>query len=563
MFRYLLALLLLAGCPPDEGAQVVLEDCTNLVDDDQDGLVDCADEDCGGVCPEVCTDLIDNDQDGLIDCQDDDCDGSCAEICDDGRDNDADGSIDCQDLDCFGQCPEDCTDGLDNDADGFVDCVDPDCADPSCDELCTDGVDNDADGLVDCEDEDCNISGCAEDCDDGRDNDADGFVDCLDTDCSGSCPEDCSDFLDNDGDGLVDCEDTEECGALCDTDGDTYIDVEYGGDDCDDELDTVNPGMTEICDGVDNDCNTLIDEDDAGLDVTSLIRYHLDEDEDGYGQPATFEWSCSPIDGYADNMLDCNDDDDTINPDATEICDIGVDNDCDGLVDDADDSLDLSSTPTWFEDNDGDGFGSTEPEGGVYTCQPPALSGWASNSDDCNDSNATIGSSGDWWEDTDGDGYGSGDLLGIDSCYSPGAGYAPVWRGEDCGPTDDTIHPNAEEICEDEIDQDCDLEDDPCETCGDIRITTTSWGNEVTFQIGAPPDSSEVCECTGGCSGGPYADYTTTDYYACWTPGTCYFRAADSYGDGWHGGSYRIVYEDGSWSYEGFPEGYGESIPLP
>ena len=560
MYRYLLALLLLTGCPPDEGAQVVLEDCTNLVDDDQDGLVDCADEDCGGVCPEVCTDLIDNDQDGLIDCQDDDCDGSCAEICDDGRDTIwtvawtartstvlvnvrriAPTAWRTRTASSIAWTPTARIHHVMNCAPmGWT-----------------------TTPMGSWTVRTTTASACAEDCDDGRDNDGDGFVDCLDTDCSGSCPEDCGDFLDNDGDGLIDCEDEEECGPLCDTDGDGYIDTEYGGDDCNDELETVNPGMTEVCDGVDNDCNTLIDENDAGLDVGSLIRYHLDEDEDGYGQPATFEWSCSPIDGYVDNMLDCNDDDDTINLDATEICDIGVDNDCDGLVDDADDSLDLSSTPTWFQDNDGDGFGSTEPEGGVYTCQPPALTGWASNSDDCNDGNPTIGSSGDWWADTDGDGYGSGDLLGIDSCYSPGDGYAPVWRGEDCGPTDDTIHPNAEEICEDEIDQDCDLEDDPCETCANIRIETTVWGNEITFEIGTPPTASEVCECTGGCSGGPYSDYTVTDYYACWTPGACFFRAADSYGDGWHGGSYRIQYEDGSWTYEGYPEGYGESIALP
>jgi len=261
-------------------------------------------------------------------------------------------------------------------------------------------------------------------------------------------------------------------------------------------------------------------------------------------------------------MLDCDDEDDTINPDATEVCDVGVDNDCDGLSDDEDDSLDISSTPTWFQDGDEDGFGSTEPEGGMYTCQPPELTGWAPNSDDCDDRDPTIGSSGDWWADEDGDGYGSGDALGIDSCESPGDGYAPIWRGEDCAPIDDSIHPNAEEVCEDGIDQDCDLKDDACETCANIRIRTRTWGSEISFEIVGLP-GGPVCECEGGCAGRSFADYSINDFYACWTPGACIFRAMDSLGDGWHGGFYKIQYEDGSWEYEGYPEGVGESVELP
>ena len=54
---------------------------------------------------------------------------------------------------------EDCDDGIDNDSDGFIDCDDPDCAsDPACeadDEICDDGLDNDGDGLIDCDDPDC------------------------------------------------------------------------------------------------------------------------------------------------------------------------------------------------------------------------------------------------------------------------------------------------------------------------------------------------------------------------------------------------------------------------
>ena len=126
-----------------------------------------------------------------------------AEICDDGADNDADGLIDCFDPDCVGIPPcgaeaGQCDDGVDNDADGTTDCFDVDCiGDPICFEgdnaTCTDGVDNDADGATDCADLDCSGIGLCgpEVCDDGFDNDGDGLVDCFDVaDCQGTpaCP---------------------------------------------------------------------------------------------------------------------------------------------------------------------------------------------------------------------------------------------------------------------------------------------------------------------------------------------------------------------------------------
>ncbi len=89
---------------------------------------------------ENCSDGVDNDLNGAIDCADSVCQGtpSCPEICDDGADNDGDTQIDCDDPDCaaFPAClppPEICDDGADNDGDTLVDCDDPDCTgDPAC-----------------------------------------------------------------------------------------------------------------------------------------------------------------------------------------------------------------------------------------------------------------------------------------------------------------------------------------------------------------------------------------------------------------------------------------------
>jgi Zn-dependent metalloprotease len=194
------------------GVTTPAEDCTDGLDNDADGAIDCDDSDCATdlACaePEDCTDGIDNDLDGAVDCADADCalDLACAEpeVCDDGIDNDLDGATDCADSDCVtdAACIPDevCDDGVDNDLDGAVDCDDADCAlDLACaePEVCDDGVDNDLDGAVDCDDADCGTDlACAEpeDCADGIDNDLDGAIDCADGDCAAdaacqiSCP---------------------------------------------------------------------------------------------------------------------------------------------------------------------------------------------------------------------------------------------------------------------------------------------------------------------------------------------------------------------------------------
>jgi hypothetical protein len=197
------AVLASAGTPVDETNQGFQANCMNL-----DGTyvnpayiaIRCI-----GISVEAnCSDTVDNDGDGMVDCADTDCasDPACAapvENCTDGSDNDGDGAIDCADTDCASDpaCAapvENCTDGSDNDGDGAIDCADTDCAsDPACAapvENCTDGSDNDGDGAIDCADTDCaSDPACqvltvpVENCSDGIDNDGDGKTDCKDKDC--------------------------------------------------------------------------------------------------------------------------------------------------------------------------------------------------------------------------------------------------------------------------------------------------------------------------------------------------------------------------------------------
>ena len=129
---------------------IPFEDCSNEIDDDGDGFIDCQDEDCAytldcSVPFEDCSNEIDDDGDGFIDCDDWDCDdtsdcGISFEDCSNEIDDDGDGFIDCDDWDCddtsdCGISFEDCSNEIDDDGDGFIDCDDWDCDDTSdCDD---------------------------------------------------------------------------------------------------------------------------------------------------------------------------------------------------------------------------------------------------------------------------------------------------------------------------------------------------------------------------------------------------------------------------------------------
>jgi len=62
--------------------------------------------------------------------------------------------------------------------------------------------------------------------------------------------------------------------------------------------------------------------------------WYEDRDADGYGAEADLLQACAQPVGYVDNADDCNDRDGTVYPGADEICGDGLDNNCDGVVDD-------------------------------------------------------------------------------------------------------------------------------------------------------------------------------------------------------------------------------------
>ena len=379
-------------------------------------------------------DIIDGDGDGVP--EDEDCDDGdstvfpgAEEVCD-GLDNDCDGSIDEELL---------ITAYSDTDDDGYGD---PDTATEMC-ELEEGFVEDN----TDCNDSNPSVHPDQEDLCDGVDNDCDSETD-----------EDAEVFtwyLDDDGDGFGDSETTTEaCGDLP---PDGYA---VRGDDCDLDDPTVNPDAPERCDGIDNDCNGIVDDG-----VTSL--WYEDADGDGRGHAGSTLESCDPPAGYVDSTDDCDDTDPTVSPFATEACN-GIDDDCDGSIDE-DDALDALD---WYLDADGDSYGSTVVR---TACDEPL--GHTAVPGDCDDDDPTINPGADercnevdddcdglidtedpdlidattYYIDYDGDGYGS--TAYTETACDPPVGY--VTDDSDCDDLDADISPDAIEVCNG-IDDDCD-----------------------------------------------------------------------------------------------------------
>jgi|GEM_PF-646067 len=309
-------------------------------------------------------------------------------------------------------------------------------------------------------------SGADEDCD-GRDDydaDEDGYVpdaytglattyvsgsgalpdgDCDDARAAanpGVANETCSTVYDDDCDGDTNDANATGCDPFyADADADTYGDAAAtaclceastgfpltDSTDCDDANDAINPGEREICDAADEDedCDGTTDDNDTNLLGSSRGYWYKDNDSDDYlptGGSATRKCE-RPAAASTYQYLttaeslgtDCNDNSASINPGATEVCDAAnTDEDCDSLADDADASTSAATKTTWFLDGDADFYLVSTPSSQTV-CEEPTVS--------------------------DGQYIESSESLGTD-----------------CDDTSALAHPGLLEVCNDDLDNDCD-----------------------------------------------------------------------------------------------------------
>jgi hypothetical protein len=242
-----------------------------------------------------------------------------------------------------------------------------------------------------------------------------------------------------------------------DLDNDGYLAFE----DCDDHNPAIHPGIGELCNGLDDDCDGMVD------DSLTVFTWYADADGDGYGNAGVSTGTCvntAPA-GYVALDTDCADDNAAIYPGAAELCD-GIDNDCNGLTDDG------ITYYVYYADADGDGFGDSVAS--VSTCSDTIPSGYVVLNTDCDDGNAAIypgaaelcdgidndcnGLTDDgityyiYYADADGDGFGDS-VASVSTCADTiPVGY--VVLNTDCDDGSAAIYPGAAELC-DGVDNDC------------------------------------------------------------------------------------------------------------
>jgi hypothetical protein len=422
------------------------------------------------------------------------CEGIAAqeEVCN-GEDDDCDGQVDetasngsCEITNEFGSCP------------GVIPCEDEElaCVGPSPQKELCNGVDDNCDGTVD---------------EGFEDADGDGTADCVD--------------VDSDGDGTPN--------AL----------------DCDPNDPEKNAAAEEVCNGLDDDCDGLVDEEDA----VGCQDFYLDLDADKHGDPDSeircFCWDFgNPVEFYTATIADdcddlnpnaypgadeqCNGEDDDCDGDIDEaqfnaLCDISnafgscpgqllctqggwsclgqtptaevcnkVDDDCDGDIDEDVPDFDLDGTPNCYDDDDdNDGFldpvdcGPLDP-----TTYPGAVEVCDGVDNDCNGVADDPGAQGcsDYYQDADGDGHGSSFVPPMCLCGPNNFTFFTATQAGDCKDIDALISPTQPEEC-DGIDQNCngDIDEGVSSPCGDCsEACIFGQGEGETFEFDISPENT-------------------------------------------------------------------------
>jgi hypothetical protein len=274
-------------------------------------------------------------------------------------------------------------------------------------------------------------------------------TDCNDNDATVNTPQPY--YLDADGDGYGAGSVVSFCSSTA------PLSYSVNNTDCNDGAAAINPGATEVCNGIDDNCNGSVDE---GL---TFVTYYVDADGDGFGAGVGTSLCSNPGAGYSLDNTDCNDNDASVH-----------------------------APQSYFVDADGDGFGSTTT---ALVCSSTATAGYSTNNTDCNDANAAINPSATevcngiddncngsidegltfvvYYADLDGDTYGNF-ANSVSTCNGAPVGY--VLNSGDCNDAVAAINPGATEICANGIDDNCNGSVDEGCTAGCTNAPTANAG---------------------------------------------------------------------------------------
>jgi hypothetical protein len=326
---------------------------------------------------------------------------------------------------------------------------------------------------------------------------------CEPTENPENCPADC-----NTGCGNCVCdkgESFESCPGDCGFCGDGYCSPCKG---LNEDANTCNNDCCkmgeEVCNGKDDNCNDMVDEEGA----VGCTDFYIDADKDGFGGKKK-KCLCAPSEFYtAANSSDCDDTNSKVNPEALENCATPFDDDCDGDTND----LNAIGCINRYKDQDMDGAGGGEPEcrcspSGEYTlliggdCDDknknvnPFMKETCETQydDDCDGNTNYEGAEGciKYYYDEDKDGYGTDQF----KCLCKPDGFYSAAETGDCEDTDTSVNPGKKEDCSTADDDNCDGDDnDPdAKGCTDFYFDRDDDG----FGI-----SEKECRCK------PYGLYT-------------------------------------------------------
>jgi hypothetical protein len=315
-------------------------------------------------------------------------------------------------------------------------------------------------------------------------------------------------------------EETRELSPYLDSDQDGFPETT----DCNDKDPAIHPDSVEMCDGIDNNCNGLIDgrNEDGEINVSDILDedgeilegaeipydapdWYQDNDGDGFGNPDGMAPGCEAPLGYVGTQTDCDDRDSSAYPGAVEMCDT-VDNDCDGTADEGS----AYDATTWYRDQDADGYGSffdqirscVQPEG--YACVNDSTANPCDDNCD-NDLDGLLDAEDpdcdafvyENWADYNTDVWAGTEVRYWD--FNGDAGeFAPFGGMDfDCNDNEDAINPGAAEQCdENNLDENCDqlIDDEDPDAEGMVR-----WNADVdNDSFGDPLASMAACDQPDG-----------------------------------------------------------------